>query len=65
MKRKFFPKITVLTLFIILFAGINLTYADDGYDLWLKYNKVSDAQKLAQYQAAISSCYCAGRFSNL
>ena len=54
MKRTYILKITVLILLVILFSSSNFTYADDGYDLWLKYNKVNDAQKLAEYQSAIS-----------
>lgn len=53
-------KITVLTLLVTLFAGIETTYADDGYNLWLKYNKVADSQKLAAYQAAIASVVVQG-----
>jgi alpha-glucuronidase len=53
-------KITVLALLVILSGGLNKLYADDGYDLWLKYNKIEDAQKLADYQAAISSVFVQG-----
>ncbi len=60
MKPTYILKIVILTTFVILSLGINSTYADDGYDLWLKYNKIDNAQKLAEYQAAISSVVVMG-----
>ena len=54
-------RILIIPLLILLFASAScVVYADDGYDLWLKYNKVSDAQKLAEYQAAITSVVIQG-----
>ena len=35
-------------------------FADDGYDLWLKYGKISDVQKLNDYRRAISSVFLPG-----
>lgn len=60
MKQKKMFKIAMLAFIILLCGSINHLYADDGYDLWLKYNKVTDAQKLAQYQAAITSVVIQG-----
>ncbi len=60
MKPKKMFKIVMLAFIILLCGSINHLYADDGYDLWLKYNKVTDAQKLAEYQAAITSVVIQG-----
>jgi alpha-glucuronidase len=35
-------------------------FADDGHDLWLKYNKIEDAQLLNNYQKIIKACFVAG-----
>jgi len=34
--------------------------ADDGYDLWLKYNKIDNAKKLKEYKKAISAVVVSG-----
>ena len=34
--------------------------AEDGYELWLRYPQVSDAARLAQYRAAVTSISVAG-----
>ncbi len=60
MKSEKMFKIAMLAFIILLCGSINYLYADDGYDLWLKYNKISDAQKLAEYQAAITSVVIQG-----
>jgi alpha-glucuronidase len=41
-----------LLVFVLLFT-FNYTFADDGYRLWLKYDKITDSQKLQDYQSAI------------
>ena len=43
-----------------LYFHQNLIFADNGYDLWLKYNEVTDSQKLTEYQAAITSVVIQG-----
>ena len=60
MKPTYMIKIVILALSLTLFAGAGKIYADDGYGLWLKYNKIDDAQKLADYQATISSVVIQG-----
>lgn len=49
-KLKFLTAI-LLTLTLI----VNYTFADDGYRLWLKYDKISDAQLLEQYRSQIKN----------
>src|SRR3954454_16366794 len=34
--------------------------AEDGYELWLRYGRVADAARLAEYRAAISSLVMPG-----
>jgi alpha-glucuronidase len=34
--------------------------ADDGYDLWLRYTRIADAQRLTEYRAAISQLVVEG-----
>jgi alpha-glucuronidase len=43
-----------LVLFGMCFFG-NRSFADNGYDLWLKYKLVTDSARLAEYQNSISS----------
>jgi len=43
-----------LALFIILLLAASLTKAEDGYDLWLRYNKVSDPVLLTQYKKQLA-----------
>jgi alpha-glucuronidase len=45
---------------LILDCQIEKLEADDGYDLWLKYNTVSNASKLGKYQEDISSVLVKG-----
>ena len=35
--------------FLFLFLCLK-TYAEDGYDLWLRYKPVTDAKRLAEYK---------------
>jgi alpha-glucuronidase len=41
-------------LFIILLLAASLTKAEDGYDLWLRYNKVSDPALFNQYKKQLA-----------
>ena len=40
-----------------LVVGLNAAsaYAEDGYELWLRYHRVSDAALLTQYQGAVTA----------
>ncbi len=52
----------VLLIFCtLLYAQHNLIFADDGYDLWMKYNKIEDTAQLAEYQQTISSISVKGQ----
>lgn len=42
-------------LFLLLYSFS--CYAENGYDLWLRYKKITDIKLLAQYQKNISSFY--------
>ena len=44
----------VLICLLSVFAATRL-YAEDGYDLWLRYTRVTNAARLAEYQAALST----------
>lgn len=50
--------IFILFLNLILY---NTVYTDDGYKLWLKYNKISNPEVLHNYQQLISSFYVSGK----
>jgi len=43
----------VLACILVTFTGKTLG-AEDGYNLWLRYARVTDSTRLAEYQAAIS-----------
>ena len=43
--------LTVLILSFIIYS--QLTYADDGYRLWLKYDLITNSQKLNEYKKLI------------
>jgi alpha-glucuronidase len=40
-------------LILLLLFTFNFILADDGYRLWLKYDRITDSQKLQDYQSAI------------
>ena len=61
MKTKYFLYGMLLVLCIPFFSQCNLLYADDGYDLWMKYKKTEDANRLAEYQQSITSVIVEGR----
>jgi alpha-glucuronidase len=50
----------LLFLCITLCALSNTTNADDGYKLWLKYQKIDDKEQLRKYQQTISSIIVSG-----
>ena len=41
-------------MILILLFTLNFILADDGYRLWLKYDKIADTQKIQIYQSAIN-----------
>ncbi len=50
----------LLVLCILLVSLQSITVADDGYRLWMKYDKIADQAKLAEYQKLISSVVVEG-----
>src|SRR5688572_18299055 len=47
--------INAVALSIVLaVAAPSAVRAEDGYDLWLRYRRVADASRLAEYRAAVS-----------
>ena len=45
----------LFVLCIMMVSRQGLSRADDGYRLWMKYDKITDQAKLAEYQKLISS----------
>lgn len=45
---------------IVCFLITAYSYAEDGYRLWLRYEKIDDINLLQQYKAALSGIYFAG-----
>lgn len=62
MKRT--PRYMSPTLFIIL-TVCPMIQADDGYDLWMPYKRLSDTTKLKEYQQALSSIVVQGHSDTL
>ena len=56
---QFLTKKLFLTFFLTLTCGI--VRGEDGYRLWLRYDKVDDPALLEAYRQAISSIYVPGR----
>src|SRR5689334_20676721 len=54
-------------LLLFLFMGVQAIAlkAEDGYKLWLRYDKVENKKLLQQYQQLIHSFYCAGSSSTV
>ena len=48
-----------LSVFILLLT-CNFTIADDGYRLWLKYDKITNPQRLQEYQSALKNVLVLG-----
>src|SRR5690606_12329692 len=55
----FIKKFFVSSLFLLLIFQ-NHTKANDGYNLWLQYNKVENAELVKHYQAHIKGLYVSG-----
>ena len=47
-------KILITLLFLVI---INSSNAEDGYRLWLRFDKISDKQLLLQYQQQVKSIH--------
>lgn len=52
-------------LLCILFANALFVYAEDGYRLWLRYDKVADARLLLQYKKDLANVYIPGESPTL
>jgi len=48
------------TVLLIVLLAAPAARAEDGYELWLRYHRISDAALLQQYQASISSLVVEG-----
>jgi alpha-glucuronidase len=48
-----FNKTNLLYVCLFLFTQINALKAEDGYDLWLRYVPVADAQRLSEYRTQL------------
>lgn len=58
--KKGLPQVILLILLLVWKAA-----ADDGYELWLKYKRVSDEQLLRQYREAIACVVVPGESKTL
>ncbi len=61
MKCRYLYRAILFILCAVLYPHSESVYADDGYELWLKYKKVDDAQKLTEYKQAISAVIVDGK----
>ena len=57
MTLKNFLYILLIGLWTVLYPNL---YADDGYELWLKYKRIANRTRLQEYQPTISSILVAG-----
>ena len=55
----------VLILFLLFCALPAVTYAEDGYRLWQRYDLVKDAKKLKQYQGKLQQVVIEGNSPTL
>jgi len=58
-------KRTILFLLSLLFFCFISLHAEDGYRLWLRYDKISDKTLLQEYSKQISSLYIEGNSSTI
>ena len=54
-----------IILFLVLILTMNFLYAEDGYRLWLRYDKISNTALLSQYKTAIKSPFVLGESATL
>ena len=59
------PAMKKISLVIFSSLLVFSVRAEDGYRLWLRYEKITDAQILQQYTTAISSVQCVGNSPSL
>src|SRR5471030_3049059 len=52
-------------LFFILAMCLQISFAEDGYRLWLRYEKVSDARLLNDYKNSLQHIVVAGNSSTI
>jgi len=55
----------ILALTCALIVVPTASRADDGYDLWLRYGRVADVARLAEYRASITSLVIEGNSATL
>ena len=60
MQTKYSIYYVTLVLCALFCCGHNPTLADDGYELWMKYNKIENPGLLADYQKKISTIIVEG-----
>ncbi len=53
------------SIIILLIVFVNFNYADDGYELWLKYKLVSDTHLLEEYRDLIKGVIIQGNSSTI
>ena len=53
MKRCIASLMRIIVASVLVFGAPTIARAEDGYDLWLRYRRVADASRLAEYRAAI------------
>lgn len=54
-------KKSIVILFVLFTASFKGISADEGYKLWLKYEKISDESLLEKYQSSIKAIMVAGK----
>lgn len=50
---------------ILLFSLLHLVFAEDGYRLWLRYDKISNSQLLKEYRQSIKGFLIEGKSATL
>ena len=61
MKHRPFYQYSILFFCAALFLNAGTAYADDGYSLWLKYQKIGNEERLMHYRQIISAVVVSGR----
>ena len=60
-----FNKTNLLTFCFLLLTQISILKAEDGYDLWLRYVPIADAQRLAEYRNQLEGLNISGNSSTI
>ncbi len=50
-------------LILLLLSRLSTSWAEDGYRLWLRYDRIQDPQLLQDYRKAITSVQLDGPFA--